>query len=305
MGQKVNPHGLRVGIVKDWDAKWYAEKDFAANLHEDVKIRNFLKETLFIAGISRIEIERTNKRIKLTIHTAKPGMVIGRGGAGIEDIKKAMTRFTDKQVDVNIAEIKQADMDAVLVAENIAGQLERRIGFRRAMKQAVGRTMRLGAKGIKIMVSGRLGGAEIARSESYREGSIPLHTLRANIDYGTAEAHTTYGCIGIKVWIYKGEVLPEDERELIFLDKIEKGIIYVMGQPVHRDDEEYYLQLLEEGRKTEQELYGERRKDWEKVQYLNRLRRQKKKQNKDLQELEMYWAINQAKKYTSLDECPF
>ena len=212
MGQKVNPHGLRVGIVKDWDAKWYAEKDFAANLHEDVKIRNFLKETLFIAGISRIEIERTNKRIKLTIHTAKPRMVIGRGGAGIEDIKKAMTRFTDKQVDVNIAEIKQADMDAVLVAENIAGQLERRIGFRRAMKQAVGRTMRLGAKGIKIMVSGRLGGAEIARSESYREGSIPLHTLRANIDYGTAEAHTTYGCIGIKVWIYKGEVLPEAKQ---------------------------------------------------------------------------------------------
>ena len=212
MGQKVNPHGLRVGIVKDWDAKWYADKDYAANLHEDVLIRNFLKKTLFIAGISRIEIERINKRIKLTIHTAKPGMVIGRGGAGIEDIKKAMTRFTDKQVDVNIAEIKQADMDATLVAENIAGQLERRIGFRRAMKQAVGRTMRLGAKGIKIMVSGRLGGAEIARSESYREGSIPLHTLRADIDYGTAEAHTTYGCIGIKVWIYKGEVLPEAKQ---------------------------------------------------------------------------------------------
>jgi len=209
VGQKVNPHGLRVGIVKDWDAKWYAEKDYAANLHEDVLIRNFLKKTLFIAGISRIEIERINKRIKLTIHTAKPGMVIGRGGAGIEDIRKALKRFTDKQIDVNIAEIKQADMDSVLVAESIASQLERRIGFRRAMKQAVGRTMRLGAKGIKIMVSGRLGGAEIARSESYREGSIPLHTLRANIDYGTAEAHTTYGCIGIKVWIYKGEVLPE------------------------------------------------------------------------------------------------
>ncbi|MBD8976730.1 30S ribosomal protein S3 [Veillonella magna] len=212
MGQKVNPHGLRVGIVKDWDAKWYADKDYAANLHEDVKIRNFLKKTLFIAGISRIEIERTNKRIKLVIHTAKPGMVIGRGGAGIEDIRKALKRFTDKQIDVNIAEIKQADMDAVLVAENIAGQLERRIGFRRAMKQAVGRTMRLGAKGIKVMVSGRLGGAEIARSESYREGSIPLHTLRANIDYGTAEAHTTYGCIGVKVWIYKGEVLPEAKQ---------------------------------------------------------------------------------------------
>lgn len=212
MGQKVNPHGLRVGIVKDWDAKWYADKDYAANLHEDVLIRNFLKKTLFIAGISRIEIERINKRIKLTIHTAKPGMVIGRGGAGIEDIRKALKRFTDKQIDVNIAEIKQADMDSVLVAENIASQLERRIGFRRAMKQAVGRTMRLGAKGIKIMVSGRLGGAEIARSESYREGGIPLHTLRANIDYGTAEAHTTYGCIGIKVWIYKGEVLPEAKQ---------------------------------------------------------------------------------------------
>lgn len=212
MGQKVNPHGLRVGIVKDWDAKWYADKDYAANLHEDVLIRNFLKKTLFIAGISRIEIERINKRIKLTIHTAKPGMVIGRGGAGIEDMRKALKRFTDKQIDVNIAEIKQADMDSVLVAENIANQLERRIGFRRAMKQAVGRTMRLGAKGIKIMVSGRLGGAEIARSESYREGSIPLHTLRANIDYGTAEAHTTYGCIGIKVWIYKGEVLPEAKQ---------------------------------------------------------------------------------------------
>ena len=212
MGQKVNPHGLRVGIVKDWDAKWYADKDYAANLHEDVLIRNFLKKTLFIAGISRIEIERINKRIKLTIRTAKPGMVIGRGGAGIEDIRKALKRFTDKQIDVNIAEIKQADMDSVLVAENIASQLERRIGFRRAMKQAVGRTMRLGAKGIKIMVSGRLGGAEIARSESYREGSIPLHTLRANIDYGTAEAHTTYGCIGIKVWIYKGEVLPEAKQ---------------------------------------------------------------------------------------------
>ena len=149
MGQKVNPHGLRVGIVKDWDAKWYADKDYAANLHEDVLIRNFLKKTLFIAGISRIEIERINKRIKLTIHTAKPGMVIGRGGAGIEDIRKALKRFTDKQIDVNIAEIKQADMDSVLVAENIASQLERRIGFRRAMKQAVGRTMRLGAKGIK------------------------------------------------------------------------------------------------------------------------------------------------------------
>ena len=208
MGQKVNPHGLRVGIVKDWDAKWYADKDFAANLHEDVKIRNFLKETLFIAGISRIEIERTNKRIKLTIHTAKPGMVIGRGGAGIEDIKKAMTRFTDKQVDVNIAEIKQADMDATLVAENIAGQLERRISFRRAMKQCMQKSMKAGALGIKTAVSGRLGGADMARTEFYKEGTIPLQTLRADIDYGFAEADTTYGKIGVKVWIYKGEVLP-------------------------------------------------------------------------------------------------
>jgi len=212
VGQKVNPHGLRVGIVKDWDAKWYADKDFASNLHEDVKIRTFLKKTLFIAGISRIEIERTNKRIKVTIHTAKPGMVIGKGGQGIEDIRKELKRFTDKQIDVNIAEIKQVDMEAQLVAESIASQLERRVSFRRAMKQAVGRTMRLGANGIKVMVSGRLGGAEIARSESYREGSIPLHTLRANIDYATAEAHTTYGCIGIKVWIYKGEVLPEAKQ---------------------------------------------------------------------------------------------
>ena len=212
MGQKVNPHGLRVGIVKDWDAKWYADKDFASNLHEDVKIRTFLKKTLFIAGISRIEIERTNKRIKVTIHTAKPGMVIGKGGQGIEDIRKELKRFTDKQIDVNIAEIKQVDMEAQLVAESIASQLERRVSFRRAMKQAVGRTMRLGANGIKVMVSGRLGGAEIARSESYREGSIPLHTLRANIDYATAEAHTTYGCIGIKVLIYKGEVLPEAKQ---------------------------------------------------------------------------------------------
>ena len=212
MGQKVHPIGMRVGIIRDWDAKWYAEKEYADYLHEDLAIRKFIQTELADASVSRIEIERAVNKVIVSLHTAKPGMVIGRGGAGIEDIKKAMTRFTDKQVDVNIAEIKQADMDATLVAENIAGQLERRIGFRRAMKQAVGRTMRLGAKGIKIMVSGRLGGAEIARSESYREGSIPLHTLRADIDYGTAEAHTTYGCIGIKVWIYKGEVLPEAKQ---------------------------------------------------------------------------------------------
>jgi small subunit ribosomal protein S3 len=209
LGQKVNPHGMRLGIVKTWDAKWYADKDFAANLHEDIKIRAFLKDSLKIAGVSKIETERSKNRLKLTIHTAKPGMVIGRGGSGIEQIKGALKKYTTKHVDINIAEIKQPDMDSTLVAENIAAQLERRIAFRRAMKQAVSRTMRMGAKGIKIMVGGRLGGAEIARSEFYREGSIPLHTLRADIDYGTAEAATTYGRIGVKVWIFKGEVLPE------------------------------------------------------------------------------------------------
>lgn len=213
MGQKVNPHGIRLGIVKDWDARWYADKDFAQNLHEDIKIRDYLKKSLQTAGVPRVETERSKNRLKLTIHTAKPGMVIGRGGSGIEQIKEGLKNLTDKRVDINIAEIKQPDLNATLVAENIAAQLERRIAFRRAMKQAVGRTMRLGAKGIKIAVSGRLGGAEIARRESYREGSIPLHTLRADIDYGTAEAHTTYGRIGIKVWIFKGEVLHDKKQQ--------------------------------------------------------------------------------------------
>ncbi|CUH95155.1 30S ribosomal protein S3 [Propionispora sp. 2/2-37] len=212
MGQKVNPHGLRIGVIKTWDAKWYADKDYAKNLHEDIKIRDFLKEKTYTAGVSQILIERAANRVKVTIHTAKPGMVIGRGGAGIEELKKGLKKLTDKQVDLNISEIKQPELDATLVAENIAAQLERRIAFRRAMKQSVTRTMRLGAKGIKVMVGGRLGGAEIARSESYREGSIPLHTLRADIDYGTAEAHTTYGRIGVKVWIYKGEILPEVKK---------------------------------------------------------------------------------------------
>jgi len=212
LGQKVNPHGLRLGVIKTWDAKWYADKDYAKNLHEDIKIRKFLKAKLYTAGISKIETERAANRLKITIHTAKPGMVIGRGGSGIEQIKAGLRKMTEKNVDVNIAEVKQADLDATLVAENIASQLERRIAFRRAMKQSVSRTMRMGAKGIKVMVGGRLGGAEIARSEGYREGSIPLHTLRADIDYGTAEAHTTYGRIGVKVWIYKGEVLPEAKK---------------------------------------------------------------------------------------------
>ena len=213
MGQKVNPHGIRLGIVKDWDANWFADKDYADNLHEDIKIRDYLKKSLGAAGVSRVQTERSKNRLKLTIHTAKPGMVIGRGGSGIEQIKQGLKGYTDKNVNIDIEEIRQPDMDATLVAENIAQQLERRIAFRRAMKQAVGRTMRLGAKGIKVRVGGRLGGAEIARAESYREGSIPLHTLRADIDYGTAEAHTTYGRIGVKVWIFKGEVLPEKKQQ--------------------------------------------------------------------------------------------
>jgi small subunit ribosomal protein S3 len=212
VGQKVNPHGLRVGIIKTWDSKWYADKDYGKFLLEDIRIREFVKNKLFATGIARVEIERAANRARVTIHTAKPGMVIGRSGANIEVLKKDIKQFTDSQVDINIQEIKHPDMDAVLVAQNIAAQLERRIAFRRAMKQSVTRTMRIGAKGIKVQVGGRLGGAEIARSESYREGSIPIHTLRADIDYGTAEAKTTYGRIGVKVWIYKGEVLPEGKQ---------------------------------------------------------------------------------------------
>jgi len=209
VGQKVNPHGFRVGVIKDWDSKWFADKDYEKYLLEDIKIREYIKAKLMLSGISRITIERAAQKTRISIYTAKPGMVIGRQGSNIEVLKNELKQFTDSNVDINIVEIKTPDMDATLVAENIASQLERRIAFRRAMKQSVTRTMRLGAKGIKITCGGRLGGAEIARSESYREGSIPLHTLRADIDYGTAEAHTTYGRIGIKVWIYKGEVLPE------------------------------------------------------------------------------------------------
>lgn len=212
MGQKVNPHGLRVGVIKGWDSKWYAGKDYEKFLLEDIKIREFIKEKLFLSGISRVEIERASNKARISIHTAKPGMVIGRQGSNIELLKSDLKKMTESAIEINIVEVKTPDMDATLVAENIAAQLERRIAFRRAMKQCVGRTMRMGAKGIKITCGGRLGGAEIARSESYREGSIPLHTLRADIDYGTAEAHTTYGRIGIKVWIYKGEVLPESKE---------------------------------------------------------------------------------------------
>lgn len=208
MGQKVNPHGLRVGIIKDWDTKWYAEKDFADYLVEDVAIRKFIKKKLYTSGISRIGIERTAERVKIIVYTAKPGIVIGRNGQAIEELKGQVQKLTKHKVAINIEEIKRPELDAQLVAENIAQQLENRVTFRRAMKQAMGRTMKFGAKGIKTAVSGRLGGADMARGESYHEGTIPLQTLRADIDYGFAEADTTYGKLGVKVWIYKGEVLP-------------------------------------------------------------------------------------------------
>lgn len=212
MGQKVNPVGLRIGIIRDWESKWYADKDFGKLLIEDVKIREFLKNKLKDSAVSRIDIERAANRVNVTIHTAKPGMVIGKGGAEVEVIRNQLAKMTDKKVHINIAEVKNAELDAILVAESIAQQLERRVSFRRALKQSIQRTMRAGAKGIKTAVSGRLGGAEIARSEGYSEGTVPLHTLRADIDYGTAEAHTTYGRIGVKVWIYRGEVLPAAKR---------------------------------------------------------------------------------------------
>jgi small subunit ribosomal protein S3 len=215
VGQKVNPHGLRVGVIKGWDAKWYAnKKNFADNLVEDNQIRKFVKKELFSAGISKIEIERAAKRVKLNIHTAKPGVIIGKGGAGIEALKNKLTQFVKgKNVLINIVEVKSAEADAQLMAENIAAQLEKRISFRRAMKQTMQRGMKQGIKGVKTACSGRLGGAEIARTEHYHEGTIPLQTLRADIEYGFAEADTTYGKIGVKVWVYNGEVLPTKKVE--------------------------------------------------------------------------------------------
>ena len=208
MGQKVNPHGLRVGVIKDWDSKWYAEADFADLLVEDYNIRTYLKKKLYAAGVSKIEIERASDRVKVIIYTAKPGVVIGKGGAEIEKIKAEVQKFTSKKLVVDIKEVKRPDRDAQLVAENIVLQLENRVSFRRAMKSCMSRTMKSGAKGIKTSCSGRLGGADMARTEFYSEGTIPLQTLRADIDYGFAEADTTYGKVGVKVWIYKGEVLP-------------------------------------------------------------------------------------------------
>lgn len=209
MGQKVNPHGLRVGIIKGWESRWFAEpENFADNLIEDYKIREFLKKKLYHAGVSKIEIERTSDRVKVIVYTAKPGVVIGKGGAEIEKLKVELAKFSEKKILVDIKEVKRPDSDAQLVAENIAQQLENRISFRRAMKSCMGRAMKAGAKGIKTACSGRLGGADMARTEFYSEGNIPLQTLRADIDYGFAEANTTYGKIGVKTWIYHGEVLP-------------------------------------------------------------------------------------------------
>ncbi len=212
MGQKINPTGLRVGIIRDWESKWYAEKDFATLLHEDLKIRKFIDKKLIDASVSKVEIERAAKRVNISIHTAKPGMVIGKGGSEVEALRQALNALTGKRVHINIIEVKRADLDAKLVAENIARQLEGRVSFRRVQKQAIQRTMRAGAKGIKTQVSGRLGGADIARAEGYSEGSVPLHTLRADIDYAHAEADTTFGKLGVKVWIYKGEVLPSKKK---------------------------------------------------------------------------------------------
>ena len=208
MGQKVNPHGIRVGVIKDWDSKWYAEADFADNLVEDHKIRKFLKKKLYNSGVSKIEIERAPDRVKVIIYTAKPGVVIGKGGAEIEKLKAEVQKLTEKKLFVDIKEVKRPERDAQLVAEHIAQKLENRVSFRRAMKSTMGRSMKAGVKGIKTSCSGRLGGADMARTEFYSEGTIPLQTLRADIDYGFAEADTTYGKVGVKVWIYKGEVLP-------------------------------------------------------------------------------------------------
>ena len=209
MGQKVHPVGMRIGIIRDWESKWYAgKKDYKNLLFEDLKVREFVMRRLKDAAVSHVQIERSANRVNVTVHTAKPGMVIGKGGAEVDNLRNQLAALTGKRVHINITEIKTADLDAKLVADNIAQQLERRVAFRRAMRQAIQRTLRVGAKGIRVQISGRLGGADIARTEGYSEGTVPLHTLRADIDYALTEAHTTYGRIGVKVWIYRGEILP-------------------------------------------------------------------------------------------------
>lgn len=213
MGQKVHPIGFRLGYIKTWSSRWYAEKDYAKLLHEDLKIRKIVKKKLYHAGVARVEIERSGNQIRITIHTARPGIIIGRKGAEVDKLKVELEAMTKRQVYINIKEIKKPELDAQLVAENIAMQLEKRVAYRRAMKKAVASSLRLGAQGIKVYCAGRLAGAEIARTEWYREGRVPLHTLRADIDFGLAEAATTMGQIGVKVWIYRGEILPETQKE--------------------------------------------------------------------------------------------
>lgn len=212
MGHKINPTGMRVGIIRDWESKWYAEKDFASYLHEDIRIREYIQNKLADASVSTVEIERAAKRVNISIHTAKPGMVIGKGGSEVEKLRKELNNLTGRRVHINIIEIKKPDLDAKLVGENVAQQLEARVAFRRAMKQAIQRTMRAGAKGIKIQVAGRLNGADMSRVEHFSEGTVPLHTLRADIDYAWVEANTQYGKLGVKVWIFRGEILPEKKN---------------------------------------------------------------------------------------------
>lgn len=252
MGQKVSPHGLRVGVIKDWDSKWYANKnDFADFLIEDKKVREYVKKKLYIAGVSKVLIERAaENKIRVTVLTAKPGMVIGRSGDGIEELKKGLVKLTGKEVEISIEEVRRSEMDAQLSAESVAQALERRVSFRRAMKQQLARTMKAGAKGIKIMVSGRVGGAEIARSEKYSEGNVPLHTLRADIDYGFAEADTTYGKIGVKVWINHGEVLDKGLVSAVREGKREKR----EGRKPRRDGDR-------QGRRGDRQERRERRPD--------------------------------------------
>ena len=224
MGQKIHPIGFRIGVIRDWDSKWYLDKGYAAALVEDVRIRRFIKKKLYAAAISKIEIERAANRIKVTLHTARPGIIIGRGGKGVDDLRATLEKTTGKQVHVNVQEIRRPELDAQLVAEAIAAQLEKRVSYRRTMRQAILRTMRMGAKGIKVGMAGRLSGAEMARRESDKQGKIPLHTLRADIDYGFAEAGTTYGNIGVKVWIYRGDILPGQKLEPIVETREEAGI---------------------------------------------------------------------------------
>ncbi len=247
MGQKIHPIGLRLGIIKDWESKWYADKNFADLIQEDQKLRRRIKAKLGRAGISRIEIERAANRVRITIHSARPGIIIGRGGTGIDALKKELEAVTGKTIQLNVQEIRRAELEATLVAQNVASQLERRIAYRRAMKQAVARSLRSGAKGIRIACSGRLAGAEIARYEWYRDGRVPLHTLRADIDFGVAEALTTYGRIGVKVWIYRGDVLPERRRpgelrgrpgETVVLPSRLPRVVVQRRQDTHADAQE-------------------------------------------------------------------